>query len=119
MGNLRQLFVEDGAPQRAHDDMREISRTTSCLDVTFQMSEDGMSPFYAKGDHIQSTAAIVLPIGTAVLVVLNVMRMQSSSYQFLFRCRHYSLSLLSKTKLLLFPDTAKPFSHFLLSNFEK
>ena len=77
--NLGQLHFKDSMSQRTKNNMRKAFRTTACMYVTFDMSEQRMSPFYAEGNHIQTTAAIVLPVSTSVLVVLNIMRFQSST----------------------------------------
>jgi hypothetical protein len=43
------------------------------------MPEKPLSAFYAKGNHIQASAVIVLPISPTVLIVLNFMWVQSSA----------------------------------------
>ena len=69
--------------------MWKISRITLRLYITLQISEIRMPPFYAERNHIQTTTTIVLPFGTAMLVVLNLMRFYPSAYQFFFRGRHF------------------------------
>ena len=56
--------------------------------TSLKVSEERLPPVDTQRNHIQSAAAIVLPFGTAVRVVLNVMRRYSSAQQFFFRGRH-------------------------------
>jgi hypothetical protein len=43
------------------------------------MSEKALSFFYAEGYHIQASTTIVLPVSTTVLVMLDIMGVQSSA----------------------------------------
>ena len=59
--------------------MREVLGGTLRAYVALQIAEKPMPPLYAKGHHVQPRVAIVLPFGTAMLVVLNLMRLQPSA----------------------------------------
>lgn len=59
--------------------MREGCRVALGSYIAFQMSEKALSSFYAEGYHIQASTTIVLPVSTTVLVLLDIMGVQSSA----------------------------------------
>ena len=71
--DLGQLLGDDGASEGALDKMGEVGAITGCADVTLQLPEEGTTPFDAERNHIQPHPTIILPISTAVLVVLSIM----------------------------------------------
>ena len=70
--NLWQLLFEDSTPKRAEGNMGEVCLSALCADIAFEVAEEGVPPFDAKGYHIQAGAAIVLPFRPPVLVMLNL-----------------------------------------------
>ena len=61
--------------QRAENNMREGIRGALGSDIPLQVSEQSLPAFYTKRNHIEARAAIVLPFSTAVLVMLDIMRL--------------------------------------------
>ena len=72
---LGQFLHHDSMAKGAENNMGEVFRCPWGSDVTLQVSEQPLPGFYTERNHIQARAAIVLPLSTAVLVVLDIMGM--------------------------------------------
>ena len=82
---LGYFFITNGAPKCTKLNMREIQCATSMAEIPFQCAEKRLSSFGAEGNHIKSSIVIVLPWGTAMLVVLYVPRGDMKLLEF-FKC---------------------------------
>ena len=76
---LRQLLFQDSTTKGCGDNMREGCRVALGSYIAFQMPEKALSAFYAEGYHIQASASIVLPVSTTMLVMPDIMGVQSSA----------------------------------------
>ena len=86
--NLGELLFEDGTSKGTKDDVRKVCPTPAGAYVALKASEQWVPTSDAEGEHIQAATTIVVPFSTTVLVVLGIMGVQASAYQFFFRCRH-------------------------------
>ena len=82
--HLRQLLLQDSAPQLAKHYMWKSRRRTPGPDVALQMAEAGLATLRAQGDHIQPLAAVGLPAGTTVLAVPYGVGVQPPVLHFFF-----------------------------------
>ena len=74
MMNLGKFFFENGTAKWTELNVWEVCGAAFVAEVPCQLAEKRLSPFDTEGDHVESGIAIVLPWGTAMLVVLNFPR---------------------------------------------
>ena len=58
---LGQFLCEDDVAKWAEDDVWEVCLPPWGFYVSFEVTEEGVAPFDAKGYHVETAACIVLP----------------------------------------------------------